>query len=108
VAWLATRQPITVLPSVASLKTLRRVAKTNDAKRVYLGIANPLLEGRQDDRQLGDHYRKQAQAARDKRCSDQPARLQVAATRGRRAIAGLGGLFRGGRLDIEDIRREEP
>jgi hypothetical protein len=37
-------QPITVLPSVASLKTLRRVAKTNDAKRVYLGIANPLLE----------------------------------------------------------------
>jgi CHAT domain-containing protein len=108
VAWLATRQPITVLPSVASLKTLRRVAKTNDAKRVYLGIANPLLEGRQDDRELGEYYRKQAQAARDKRCSDQPIRLQVAATRGRRAVTGLGGLFRGGRLDIEDIRKEEP
>ena len=107
VAWLATRQAITVLPSAASLKTLRQVAKIGDAKRSYLGIGNPLLDGRQDDPQRGEYYKAQAQAARDKHCSG-PLKLQVAAARGRRAISGLRELLRGGRVDIEDIRREEP
>jgi len=48
VAWLATRQPITVLPSVASLKALRQFAKTSRATKPYLGIGNPLLDGPQD------------------------------------------------------------
>ena len=53
VAWLATRQPITVLPSVASLKALRQFAKTSRASKPYLGIGNPLLDGPQDQPPVG-------------------------------------------------------
>ena len=56
----AKRQPITVLPSVASLKALRQFAKTSRANKPYLGIGNPLLEGPQDDPRWGQHYKKQA------------------------------------------------
>ena len=59
------RQPITVLPSVASLKALRQFAKASRASKPYLGIGNPLLDGPQDDPRWGEHYKKQAQAARD-------------------------------------------
>ena len=65
-AWLGTRQPITVLPSVASLKALRQFAKTSHATKAYLGIGNPLLDGQQDDPQYGALHKKQAQLARDK------------------------------------------
>ena len=44
-AWLGARQPITVLPSPASLKSLRQFAKTSVATKPYLGIGNPLLDG---------------------------------------------------------------
>ena len=74
-AWLGTRQPVTVLPSVASLKALRQFAKTSHATKPYLGVGNPLLDGPQDDRVLGEHYKRQAHAARDKRCSERPAAL---------------------------------
>ena len=43
--WLGMRQPIAALPTVASLKALRQFAKTSRAKKTYLGIGNPLLEG---------------------------------------------------------------
>ena len=42
VAWLAARQPVTVLPSVASLKSLRQFPKASRASKTYLGIGNPL------------------------------------------------------------------
>ena len=44
-AWLGARQPITVLPSVGSLKSLRQFAKNSTATKAYLGIGNPLLDG---------------------------------------------------------------
>ena len=50
-AWLGARTAITVLPSVASLKALRKFAKTSRATKVYLGIGNPLLDGDQADPQ---------------------------------------------------------
>ena len=43
-AWLGLRQPITVLPSVPSLKALRTVSRQR-AANPYLGFGNPLLAG---------------------------------------------------------------
>ena len=110
VAWLATRQPITVLPSVASLKSLRQFAKAGRASKLYLGIGNPLLEGPQDDPQWGEYFRLQAAAARDKqRCAGRPASLQIASTRGQRhAVASFTRVSRRGQADIEEVRRCTP
>jgi tetratricopeptide (TPR) repeat protein len=44
-AWLARRNPITVLPAVSSLKALRRVAKPSAATKPMIGFGNPLLDG---------------------------------------------------------------
>ena len=109
VAWLATRQPITVLPSVASLKALRTIAKTSGAGKLYLGIGNPLLNGPQDHPQWGEYYRKQAAVARDhQHCMSQPARLQIASARGRRSAASSEQISRRGQADIEEVRRCTP
>jgi len=43
--WLGTRQPITMLPSVASLVTLRTYAKQSKATHPFIGFGNPLLVG---------------------------------------------------------------
>ena len=61
VAWLANRNPVTVLPSVASLTSLRATARPSRADRAFLGVANPLLDG-PDDR-----YTSLAQTARQVR-----------------------------------------
>jgi CHAT domain-containing protein len=45
VAWLGRRQPITMLPSIGSLKVLRQFAKTSQAASPFLGVGNPLLTG---------------------------------------------------------------
>ena len=44
-AWLGARQAITVLPSVASLQTLRKYAKTSHAAEPFIGFGDPLLNG---------------------------------------------------------------
>ena len=44
-AWLGSRQPITVLPAAASLEALRRHARPSRADRPLVGFANPLLSG---------------------------------------------------------------
>ena len=107
-AWLGARQSVTVLPSVASLKALREFAKKSHATKPYLGVGNPLLDGPQDDRILGEFYKTQAQAARDKRCSGQPTVLQMASARRARSIVGFSSLFRGSGADIEQIRGQIP
>jgi hypothetical protein len=100
------RLPI-VLPSVASLKSLRRFAKNSAATRPYLGIGNPLLDGRQDDRDFGAHYKKQAQLARGKqRCSKTSTKHVVASAD--LPPSGYAKLFRGGNADIEAIREWSP
>jgi CHAT domain-containing protein len=91
-----------VLPSVASLKALRQFAKTSHATKPYLGIGNPLLDGPQDDPVLGDDYKKLAELAREKRCSE--TTQQVALLRGPRSVRNIGSLFRGAQVDIERIR----
>ncbi|MBB2720293.1 CHAT domain-containing tetratricopeptide repeat protein [Rhizobium sophoriradicis] len=45
VAWLGRRQPLTILPSVASLQALRKFATASTAERPYLGYGDPVLLG---------------------------------------------------------------
>ena len=107
VAWLGTRQPISMLPSVAALKSLRQSAKTNRAQNAYLGIGNPLLEGLPQDQRWGEYYKSQAELARAKQqCPPSWARRSsVAAARPPLALANV---FRGGRVDIEEVRAWTP
>src|SRR5262249_33601483 len=49
VAWLAKSHAVTVLPSVASLKALRQLAKASKAAAPYIGFGNPLLFGPHGD-----------------------------------------------------------
>ena len=107
VAWLATRQPITALPSVASLKALRQFAKISRATKPYLGIGNPLLDGPQDHPQWGEHYKKQAEAARSKQQSPRTVRQRIALAAAR-PLATFTKLFRGGQADIDEVRRWTP
>ncbi|MGI9413885.1 MAG: CHAT domain-containing tetratricopeptide repeat protein, partial [Hyphomicrobiales bacterium] len=44
-AWLARRHALAVLPSVASLHALRRLAGASKATRSFMGFGNPLLTG---------------------------------------------------------------
>jgi CHAT domain-containing protein/tetratricopeptide (TPR) repeat protein len=109
VAWLGTRQPITVLPSVASLKSLRQFAKTSRASKLYLGIGNPLLDGPQDHPQWGEYFKQQAAAAKiNQSCTGRPTPIQIASARGRRAVTSFTRVSRRGQADIEEVRRCTP
>jgi tetratricopeptide (TPR) repeat protein/CHAT domain-containing protein len=44
-AWLARDHALTVLPSAASLKALRRNAKVSSAAKPFIGFGNPVLAG---------------------------------------------------------------
>jgi CHAT domain-containing protein/tetratricopeptide (TPR) repeat protein len=106
-AWLGTRHPITVLPSVSSLKALRHFAKAGHARKAYLGVGNPLLDGQQADSRSGALFKARAQAARDsQRCAvkSQP----VAPVLEHRPIDGFDKMFRGAQADIEQVRMAAP
>ncbi len=45
VKWLGTTAPISILPSVSSLRALRRVSKPSQASKPFLEFGNPLLNG---------------------------------------------------------------
>lgn len=106
-AWLGARQPITVLPSVGSLRALRQLAKDSKATKPYLGIGNPLLDGQQDDPRFGSHYKKLAQLARSKqRCPRSLGQRLLASADLPRAAYGR--LVRGGNADIEAVRELSP
>ncbi|MFQ5954784.1 MAG: tetratricopeptide repeat protein [Kiloniellales bacterium] len=48
--WLARKYAMTVLPSVSSLRALRRFAKVAKARKPFKGFGDPVLEGRPGDR----------------------------------------------------------
>jgi CHAT domain-containing protein/tetratricopeptide (TPR) repeat protein len=106
-AWLGTRQPLSVLPSVSSLKALRQLARGSRATKAYLGIGNPLLEGAQQDPLYGEINRVRAQAARDRQRCQGPRPTRVAFEAGR-ALSGFDALFLGKNADIEQIRLATP
>jgi CHAT domain-containing protein/tetratricopeptide (TPR) repeat protein len=105
--WLGLRQPITILPSVASLKGLRTLAKSSRATKPYLGVGNPLLDGPQADPEYGAYYKEQAQIARAKQQCARIA-LQPAAPAVTRSVGSFGRLFRGANADIDAIRKASP
>ena len=49
VPWLARKYAMTTLPSVSSLGALRRFAKAARARKAFLGIGDPLLEGHPEE-----------------------------------------------------------
>jgi CHAT domain-containing protein/tetratricopeptide (TPR) repeat protein len=102
-AWLGTRQPITVLPAVSSLKALRASARPSRAAKAYLGFGNPLLDGNSKD--AGDVGR--AQLAREKQRCRPASPQRVAALDGSHRGAAPAAT-RGGLADIRDIRFQAP
>ena len=106
-AWLGLRQPITVLPSVVALQALRQLAKQSVAKKPYLGVGNPLLEGRPDDPQDGAYFKKRAIEALDKQTCSQRSSAPITSAMPR-APGASQRLFRGTQADIEQVRELTP
>jgi TPR repeat protein/CHAT domain-containing protein len=108
-AWLGARTTVTVLPSVASLKVLRQLAKTSRASKPYLGVGNPLLDGPHQHSQWGAFYKTQAELAHGRQqCAGAATPQRIVEARGRRSAAGFTSVFRGGRADIETVRLWTP
>jgi CHAT domain-containing protein len=94
--WLAKRAAITVLPSVGSLKALRRFAKQSQATEAFVGFGNPLLTGQ-------DGTDRSAWAKQ--RCPGGPS--PVLARAEPRAPA-QSKVLRSGVADTEELRRQPP
>ena len=98
--WLGQRQPITVLPSVSSLKALRRHAGKSTAPAPYLGFGNPLLTG------PGGND-KSAWAVKSCQAPSSGARILVAHARG--LARPFSELYKpSGAADVEVLRRQPP
>jgi CHAT domain-containing protein/tetratricopeptide (TPR) repeat protein len=95
-AWLAKRAAITVLPSVASLKALRQLAKQSRATDPFVGFGNPLLTGQDGTDRTA--WTKQS-------CPSSPALAVARADRRGRPMAKL---LRGGVANPEELRRQPP
>ncbi len=77
-SWWGTQQALTTLPSVASLKALRLLAKEGRGREPFAGFGDPILTGPKDA------------GARE------------------RANRGAGAYFRGGTADVEALRTLSP
>ena len=99
-AWLARQNPITVLPTVSSVKALRALAKESHAVKPFIGFGNPLLDG--EDESFG----LLAKSARERQqCPKEPLRpSEHIAARG--GIAPL--LRRNNITDVDYIRAQTP
>lgn len=97
-AWLIKSHALSVLPSVSSLKALRRNAKASNAQNPYIGFGNPLLVGR--DGKDKSAWAKQA-------CTSNLAAKTL-------RFAGLtvpdviSKFFRGGQVDVDLLKRQIP
>lgn len=100
IAFLGARQPITVLPSAASLKSLRRDAKPSRASEPFLGFGNPVLAGNPNCGKI----------TIPDRCPNDPAPAAQAASRMLgRLVASLNTVTayftRSGQADVESVRK---
>jgi CHAT domain-containing protein/tetratricopeptide (TPR) repeat protein len=95
-SWLIERHATTVLPSVASLKSLRQFAKTSKATRPFIGFGNPLLVGPN-----GDDKR----AWEQQTCKSSSAPVRMVSRRVRAAIPKF---FRSGLANVEEVRAQYP
>jgi CHAT domain-containing protein len=99
-AWLGIRQPITVLPSVASLTALRMFAPHSRAGKPFLGIGNPLLAGDGSASEL-----ERAERARAQQRCPRVAHLASVDVTMTPALRRAGPVLRGGEIaDVGNIR----
>ena len=106
-AWLVRDHALSVLPSVASLKALRRTAKPSAGDRPMLGFANPLLDGNQQHQVDGDYYKKLAQMARaETGCAPAPKQRTAALRSLARSPAPVPQV--GGLADLNHLRMQTP
>ncbi len=95
-AWLIKKHAISVLPSVISLKSLRKFAKASNAKQPFIGVGNPLLLGPNgDDRRA---WRRQS-------CEKNSAPLSMT-DRGRRDLSTQ--FFEGSLANVAIVRAVSP
>jgi CHAT domain-containing protein/tetratricopeptide (TPR) repeat protein len=95
-AWVARSHAITVLPSVASLKSLRTAAGKSPATKPYIAFGNPLLTGPN-----GTDRRAWAKQTCNKNIVQ-----RLASSFGLQGT--LGSFFRGGLSNVEQLRRQPP
>lgn len=97
VDWLARRAAISVLPSVASVKALRRLAQGSRASQPFVGFGNPLLFGPEGiDRRAWANQSCRRSAPHEHRVA------------GRAPAPPARELARSGRTDVEALRRQSP
>jgi tetratricopeptide (TPR) repeat protein/CHAT domain-containing protein len=101
-AWLIRKHPLTVLPSVSSLKALRELAKDSRASRAMIGFGNPLLDGPDVS------YGRWAAAARSKQSCPAAPKQRVGALSGERHRGVLPLELRRGLADVAQIRMQVP
>src|SRR5258705_1757763 len=100
ITWLSRSHPVTVLPAVSSLKSLRRNAQSSQATKPFLGIGNPLLDG-------PDHRSARLrQAALDITKCGGLAPIQVAEANSHRGVTPIA--LRGGIADVAQLKRATP
>lgn len=98
VAWFGRSHAITVLPAVSSLKALRLNAKASRARKPFLGVGNPLLDG------PNSGFAALSEAARQRRRCGPASAVQVAAAR-----TGVGSVVqRSGIADVAELRQAPP
>jgi CHAT domain-containing protein len=97
-SWLARRHAISVLPSVASLRALRRLAQRSQARTEFIGFGNPLLTGAD-----GNDRRAQERPG----CGPPPPTYRQVADAGRRALPAAE-LLHGGLAEVAALRRQPP
>jgi CHAT domain-containing protein len=97
--WLGTKAPISILPSVSSLRALRRASRPSQASKPFLGFGNPLLGGDPAAARL----------ARSKQtCTSEPLRIAAATSRAFRAPMKLrpSDAFRRGLADVGVLKAQ--
>jgi CHAT domain-containing protein/tetratricopeptide (TPR) repeat protein len=99
-SWLAGRHAISVLPSVASLRSLRRLAQQGRAKSKteFIGFGNPLLTGVDGN----DRRAEERQG-----CAPSAPAYRQGADAGRRALPAAK-LLHGGLAEVGTLRRQPP
>ncbi|HJZ31641.1 MAG TPA: tetratricopeptide repeat protein [Hyphomicrobiaceae bacterium] len=97
-AWLGLRQPISILPSVASLAALRRHAGNSVAPDPFLGYGDPVLAGQPGCPEV----------VVPATCPDEEIRVAAATrgpARGGKTPATFASYFRDGQADVGEVRK---
>ncbi len=102
-AWLASTHPLTVLPAVSSLRTLRQIGRDSTGQMQMLGVGNPLLDGDPATRPWEAQW---AQLAREKQsCAGLGSRQVIA---GLRKTRGVLRMTVNSRVALDQLRSQSP